>query len=152
MEDWRKFETDFTNSFKRLISDLQDYADRHPIIIEVKTVRVGGYGDSDEGEVSSRRRTVPALAKGGVLTSPTLVYAGEYSGASTDPEIVSPQSIMRETVEEANASVISALYTLIEIAQQIADKDTVVAIDGDEVGRSIDKSRRTKGFDLGVVY
>ena len=151
MEDWRKFETDFTNSFKRLISDLQDYADRHPIIIEVKTVRVGGYGDSDEGEVSSRR-TVPALAKGGVLTSPTLVYAGEYSGASTDPEIVSPQSIMRETVEEANASVVSALYTLIEIAQQIADKDTVVELDGDEVGRSIDKSKRTKGFDLGVVY
>lgn len=152
MEDWNKFETDFTNSFKRLISDLQDYADAHPIIIEVRTVNVGGYGDSDEGNVSSRTRTVPALAKGGVLTSPTLVYAGEYSGASTDPEIVSPQSIMRETVEEANASVVSALYTLIEIAQQIADKDTVVAIDGDEVGRSIDKSKRTKGFDLGVVY
>lgn len=152
MENFKKFGEEFTDSFKRLISDLQDYADRNPIIIEVRTVRVGGYGDSDEGEVSSRSRTIPALASGGVLTAPSLIMAGEYSGAKNNPEIVAPQNIMRETVEEANVSVVSALYELIEIAQQIASKDTTIELDGDEVGRSLDKTARSRGYNLGVEY
>jgi len=44
--------------------------------------------------------SLPRLAKGGVLTEATAVIAGEYSGASTNPEIVTPQNIMRETMEE----------------------------------------------------
>lgn len=153
MEDFTRFSKEFTNSFYRLISDLQDYADRHPIIIEVRTVNVGGYGDSDEGNVSSRSlRSIPAMASGGVLTSPSLIMAGEYSGAKNNPEIVAPQNIMRETVEEANVSVVSALYELIEIAQQIASKDTTIELDGDEVGRSLDKTARSRGYNLGVEY
>ena len=44
--------------------------------------------------------SLPRLAKGGVLTEATAVVAGEYSGAKTNPEIVTPQNIMRETVED----------------------------------------------------
>ncbi|MCI8346243.1 MAG: hypothetical protein HFJ42_10015 [Clostridia bacterium] len=44
--------------------------------------------------------SLPRLAKGGVLTEATAVIAGEYSGASTNPEIITPQNIMRETMEE----------------------------------------------------
>lgn len=43
---------------------------------------------------------IPRLAKGGVLTEATTVLAGEYSGAKTNPEIVTPQNIMRDTVED----------------------------------------------------
>ena len=39
----------------------------------------------------------PRLASGGVLTGETLFVGGEYSGASTNPEIVTPQNIMAET-------------------------------------------------------
>lgn len=42
----------------------------------------------------------PRLAKGGVLTEATTVIAGEYSGAKTNPEIVTPQNIMRDTFED----------------------------------------------------
>lgn len=42
----------------------------------------------------------PRLAKGGVLTEATTVLAGEYSGAKTNPEIVTPQNIMRDTFED----------------------------------------------------
>lgn len=43
---------------------------------------------------------IPRLAKGGVLTEATTVLAGEYSGARTNPEIVTPQNIMRDTFED----------------------------------------------------
>lgn len=43
---------------------------------------------------------LPRLAKGGVLTEATAVVAGEYSGAKSNPEIVTPQNIMRETMED----------------------------------------------------
>lgn len=43
---------------------------------------------------------IPRLAKGGVLTEATTVLAGEYSGAKTNPEIVTPQNIMRDTFED----------------------------------------------------
>lgn len=44
--------------------------------------------------------SLPRLAKGGVLTEATAVIAGEYSGAKSNPEIVTPQNIMRETMED----------------------------------------------------
>ena len=43
---------------------------------------------------------IPRLAKGGVLTEATTVLAGEYSGAKANPEIVTPQNIMRDTFED----------------------------------------------------
>ncbi len=45
--------------------------------------------------------SLPRLAKGGVLTRATAVIAGEYSGAKTNPEIVTPQNIMYETMVRA---------------------------------------------------
>lgn len=44
--------------------------------------------------------SLPRLAKGGVLTEATTVVAGEYSGAKSNPEIVTPQNIMRDTFED----------------------------------------------------
>jgi len=47
------------------------------------------------------RVSIPRLAKGGVLYDDTIVRAGEYSGASSNPEIVSPQNIMYDTTRRA---------------------------------------------------
>ena len=38
---------------------------------------------------------VPQLAKGGVIKAPTVAMMGEYAGASRNPEIVAPQSILQ---------------------------------------------------------
>lgn len=40
---------------------------------------------------------IPLLAKGGVLTKATMVVAGEYSGAGSNPEIVTPENLMADT-------------------------------------------------------
>lgn len=44
--------------------------------------------------------SIPRLAKGGVLTQATTVLAGEYAGARSNPEIVTPQNILKETFDE----------------------------------------------------
>lgn len=43
--------------------------------------------------------SLPRLAKGGVLTEATAVLGGEYPGARSNPEIVTPQNIMEETFD-----------------------------------------------------
>lgn len=70
---------------------------------------------------------VPAMASGGVLTSPSLILAGEYSGASTNPEIVSPQNLMYDTVQQALQN------------NQSYPQDMTISINlgGVEVGREI---------------
>lgn len=56
------------------------------------------------------------LAKGGVLTAPTQALVGEYPGARSNPEIVTPQSLMFETMMRANTEMVSAQA---EIGRQI---------------------------------
>lgn len=81
--------------------------------------------------------SIPALADGGVLTGPQLVMAGEYSGAATNPEIVTPQNIMRETMVDANEEMAVAIVTAIQALQRaVEEKDQNVYITESDVGRA----------------
>ena len=87
--------------------------------------------------------SVPKLASGGVITRPTVVQVGEYQGASSNPEIVSPQSIMRDTMENANLGVINAIYAIgNQISKTVEDKDSNVYMDGDILTRKITKKQK----------
>ena len=57
-----------------------------------------GFNISLLGQVS-----LPRLAKGAVLTVPTIAEMAEYPGASQNPEIVTPQNIMEETFDRVLA-------------------------------------------------
>lgn len=86
---------------------------------------------------------LPALADGGVLTTPTPALVGEYPGARTNPEIVTPQNIMRDTMGEANEEVVNAIYAIgNQLTKTIEDKDTDVYMDGDKVTRKITKKQK----------
>lgn len=81
--------------------------------------------------------SIPYLADGGVLTGPQLVMAGEYSGAATNPEIVTPQNIMRETMVDANEEMAVAIVTAIQALQRaVEEKDQNVYITESDVGRA----------------
>lgn len=81
--------------------------------------------------------TIPKLASGGVLTSPQLVLAGEYANASTNPEIVSPRSLMYDTVTEANEVLVIAIVAAIrELQKTIEEKDTDVVFSPTDVGKA----------------
>lgn len=90
---------------------------------------------------------IPALAvlaDGGVLTTPTPALVGEYQGARTNPEIVTPQNIMRETVSEANMEVVNAIYAIgNQITKAVDDKDMDVYMDADKVTRQVTKRQDT---------
>lgn len=69
-------------------------------------------------EMPEKPPLIPRLAAGGVIEQPTLAMVGEYAGARHNPEIVTPESKMREIFGESNNAVVVALY---EVAQMIIE-------------------------------
>lgn len=82
---------------------------------------------------------IPRLAKGGVLTEATTVLAGEYSGAKTNPEIVTPQNIMRDTFEDVLSDFNSGNGQPVHITIQYLGKE----IFDDTIDYINSKTRRT---------
>lgn len=98
--------------------------------------------------------TIPqmrAFANGGVLNSPTVGLMGEYAGASNNPEIVTPQSLMRETMEDANASLINAIFAIgNQISKSVDDKNMDVYMDTAKVTRRITKEQTAQKKQMGT--
>lgn len=100
----------------------------------------GGFGGSRSYRMAPAN--IPALASGGALYSSAVVQAGEYPGANTNPEIVAPQSLMKETMEGANAGVINAVMAMgSQITKAIEEKDTNVYMDTTKVTRKVTKEQ-----------
>lgn len=82
---------------------------------------------------------IPELAAGGVITKPTLAMMGEYAGAGSDPEIVSPQSAMQETFMQSLSPLIGLLQTLVDITTEIRVRmdngDIILQVDGKTFAR-----------------
>lgn len=82
---------------------------------------------------------IPRLAKGGVLTEATTVLVGEYSGAKTNPEIVTPQNIMRDTFEDVLSDFNGGNRQPVHVTIQYLGKD----IFDDTIDYINSKTRRT---------
>ena len=65
---------------------------------------------------------IPALANGGVITRPTMAMVGEYSGASSNPEIVTPENKMKEVFTESMLPLVQAVIN--------GDQQVIQAING----------------------
>lgn len=72
---------------------------------------------------------IPKLAQGGVIYQPTIAQIGEYSGARSNPEIVSPENKLREIYAEGNAETNALLQQLI----QVMEKGMTVNVDGKQL-------------------
>lgn len=93
---------------------------------------------------------IPYLAKGGVITSPTMAMVGEYAGAKQNPEIVTPQSLLEETINTSNKSMIDAMYQMCkQMITAIEGIDMEVSIGDDTIAKSAkrgsDKYKRVTG-------
>ena len=80
---------------------------------------------------------VPAYANGGVISSPTIGLMGEYAGASNNPEIVAPQSMIRDIIDSSNSE-LASVYTQIgrQIIAAIENKDLSVSIGDNEIAQA----------------
>ena len=74
---------------------------------------------------------VPKLANGGVINKPTMVMVGEYAGASSNPEIVTPENKMREVFVESMLPIAQAIINGDrEVVNAIRNKNMSVKING----------------------
>lgn len=94
--------------------------------------------------------SLPRLAKGNVAYSPLVALFGEYTGASHNPEITAPQSILKETFDEvlsnhewSNNSTSGELKQLI-----IKFGSTNVAL---EIERLLKEARRQSGVATAII-
>lgn len=80
---------------------------------------------------------IPAFAKGGVTSSPTLALFGEYAGASSNPEITTPQNIMRDTVLDATSTgFIAVVEAINRLEKTLKEKNMTAVIGKDDIGKT----------------
>lgn len=75
--------------------------------------------------------SIPALATGGIVSSPTLAMVGEYSNASSNPEVITPLDKLNSMLrtDETN-SLLRELITVVD------SKDFRAYISKSEVGKA----------------
>lgn len=88
---------------------------------------------------------MPSLETGGVLDKETIVRVAEYSNARSNPEIVSPRDMMKETMKEALEES-NMNNTSQKVDVNITGKLTA---DGDDLVYVYDKNKKDKGYDGG---
>lgn len=81
----------------------------------------------------------PMLASGGVITQPTMAMVGEYKGASSNPEIVTPENLMREVFMESMLPIAQAIVSgdsrVVEAIQDLANRP--IEMNGRKVSETI---------------
>jgi len=88
--------------------------------------------------ITSINNLIPQFAKGGVLTTPTIGMIAEYSGATSNPEIISPQNTMRDVFESVLMDNIGNIISAIERNTQATEsKSNDIYIDGTKITRKI---------------
>ena len=141
------------NSFKQTVNSLVDG------INQVVTIPFNGINDALKGlrgvnimgmkpfewmqEISIPQ--IPHLAKGGLVTAPTLAMVGDNKGAAHDPEIVSPLSKLQGMLNRNDPEIISLLMRIINLLEQ---EESVyqnnIYIDGENIERKLTKVRKRK--------
>ncbi len=95
----------------------------------------GFFGKSKSSSSGGDTVSVPKFARGGVVSGPTLAMVGEYGGARSDPEVISPLSKLRQLIGNANGSndpgllqQILALLASIERVLTAGDLSRILAV------------------------
>ena len=96
---------------------------------------------------------VQYLAKGGVLKQATPVVAGEYPGASTNPEIVTPQNLLTEIINKGNSDIITAFAQMTsQMISAIEKVDMEVSIGDDVIAKSAARGNKAQLLKTGKPY
>lgn len=65
---------------------------------------------------------IPKLATGGIAYAPMVAQIGEYAGARSNPEIVTPENLMRQIVREESSSDKSVLIDNLTLVTKIGEE------------------------------
>lgn len=91
--------------------------------------------------------TTVAFANGGVVNKPTIAMVGEYSGASSNPEIITPENKMRDIFNESN-NALGEIFVQVgrQIVQAIQEQDNSVVIGDDVIAKAA--ARGNKNYQM----
>lgn len=92
-------------------------------------------GISPIGTVNFKK--IPYFAKGNVATEPTVGMFGEYANAKSNPEITTPQNIMRETFTETLVPLVNAILKGDnEVVKAIKNQNLTLNVNGRQLAES----------------
>lgn len=95
---------------------------------------------------------IPALASGGIVSAPTLAMVGEYGGASSNPEVITPLDKLQAMLQNSGASerTYALLSRIIALLEALLAKDPELAVyfDSREVSRALRQSDSRAGIAL----
>lgn len=86
---------------------------------------------------------IPRLATGGVAYAPMIAQIGEYAGARSNPEIVTPENLMRQIVREESSGskevVIEELTIITKIGEDTLQRQVIKGVRAEEktIGRPL---------------
>jgi len=83
------------------------------------------------GEIGNNVKKAFGFDSGGVVTKPTFSVTGEYQSARTNPEIISPQSLMYETMLDAFSAILPSMNS------NSKNGDTIINVNGRELARVV---------------
>ena len=90
------------------------------------------------------------FANGGVVTETTLGVMGEYPGAKSNPEIITPENKMREVFEGSNGELVDVFIQCTrQIIQAISENQTEVNLDGTSLLRSVSRANNNYRLQTG---
>jgi hypothetical protein len=89
----------------------------------------GTFGDFLKGGFN-----IPKLASGGIASGPTLAMVGEYSGASTNPEVIAPLDKLQSMIGSAGGGNVT-------VTGRISGRDILLSNE-----RANFERNRTRGF------
>ena len=99
--------------------------------------------------------TIPKLAKGGLVTAPTLAMVGDNPHANVDPEVVAPLSKLQEMLGGSNQEVVEVLYMILAALQDYSRRPVLLEANGTQLAKVIDDARddryRRAGRTLGLT-
>ena len=111
----------FINNFTKAVSQVWTWA--------------GIPGISPIGTVHFNK--IPYFAKGNVATEPTVGMFGEYANAKNNPEITTPQNIMRETFTETLVPLVNAILKGDnEVVKAIKNQNLTLNVNGRQLAES----------------
>lgn len=97
------------------------------------------------------RKQIYGFAKGGVLKAPTLGLLAEYPSARSNPEVIAPQNIIRQTIDASNNNLVSAFVQIgRQIMSTIEDKELEVKIGDEAIAKSAAKGNNNYKKKTGV--
>lgn len=90
------------------------------------------------------------FASGGVVKTPTLGLVGEYQGARSNPEIITPQSVITDIIDSRNDEMINVITQLFrQTISAIENQDMSISIGDETIARSAARGNKANKYRTG---